>query len=185
MNLRGLRGVEEYETRDGIRVMRLHWTADPDKNTETPQGRDWLAGMKKGFPGGLNGTKWQQEMEINFKVVGGARVFPAWDEMLSAIIQEPFEIPENWPVYAGYDYGTYNPCSLGIYAFGGDDRVYKVDELVERGLSVHEQARLIKERPLWSRVQSCIGDPSIWRKNQSDKDSERLTSIGELSYLDR
>lgn len=179
--MRGLRGVEEYATRDGLRVMRLHYSADPDKNTETEGGREWLERMKKGWPGGLKGTKWQQEMEINFKIVGGSRVFPAWDDMLQYILQEPFEIPDNWPLYGSYDYGTYNPCSFGVYAFEGIDRAYKIDEIVERGLSVHEQASMIKSKPWFGRLQSIVGDPSIWRLNQSGgKDAERLTSIGEL-----
>jgi hypothetical protein len=162
--------------------MRLHYSADPDKNTETADGRQWLEDMKKGWPGGLKGTKWQQEMEINFKIVGGSRVFPAWDDMLQHILQEPFEIGENWPLHAAYDYGTYNPCSFGVYAFEGMERAYKIDEVVERGMSVHEQAQLIKSKPWWHRVKgSIVGDPSIWRLNQSgSKDTEELTSIGQL-----
>jgi hypothetical protein len=117
-------------------------------------------------------------MEINFKIVGGARIFPTWDDMLQSIIQEPFEIPENWPIYAGYDYGTHNPCAFGVYTFESMDRCYKIDEIVESGLTVHQQAKLMKEKPYWSRIQSIMGDPSIWRKDQS-KDND-LTSIGEL-----
>ena len=177
---RRVRGIEKYTTKDGTRVMRLHWTADPDKNTETEQGREWLESMRRGFPGGLSGSKWQQEMEINFKVVSGARVFPAWDEMLGSILQEPFEIPEHWPLHASYDYGTYNPCSFGVYAFESHDRAYKIDEIVETGLSAHEQARLFKEKPYFKRIATIVGDPSIWRLNQSAKDTEQLTSIGEI-----
>ena len=186
---RVLRGIENYVTSDSMRVMRLHYSADPDKNSETEIGRKWLTSMKKGFPGGMSGTKWQQEMEINFQIYGGRKVYPDWLERQPHVAVEPFNVPEDWPIYAGYDYGTSNPMAFTPIAFASVDECYQIDEIIQTGLSVPQQAKLILEKPYWGRVRGIVGDPSIWRKNQA-ADEEQLKSIGQMfedegSFMER
>ena len=175
-----LKGMEQYTTETGIRVLRLHYSADPDKDPDTEKGMRWFQNQIKGYPGGQAGAKWQQEMEINFSIFSGNKVYPDWIERQAKIAVDPFNVPEEWPIYCGYDYGTANPFALTAIAFKSNDECYQIDEIVEPNLSVPQQAALIRKRPYWERVRGIVGDPSIWRKTQSSKDEERLKSIGEM-----
>lgn len=159
--------------------MRLHYSADPAKDPDTEKGLRWFTSQVRGYPGGQAGAKWQQEMEINFQIYSGQKVYPDWQERQQKVAVEPFDIPEEWPVYAGYDYGTSNPMAFTPIAFASNDECYQIDEIVLTDLSVPQQAKLIKKKPYWERVRGIVGDPSIWRRNQSG-DEERLKSIGEM-----
>ena len=173
-----MKGIEYYTTRDGVRVMRLHYSADRRKDPDTEEGMRWFQSQVRGYPGGQAGSKWQQEMEINFQIFGGRKVYPDWQERQAHVAIPAIRVPEEWPIYAGYDYGTANPMSFTPIAFASIDECYQIDEIVETNLSVPQQARLMKSKPYWGRIRGIIGDPSIWRKNQSDV--ERLKSIGEM-----
>lgn len=184
------RGIHKYTTADRVRVMDLHYSADPVKDPETEVGFRWYQSQLSGYPGGAAGAKWRQEMEIDFEVLSGDKVFPDWMELESEIACDPFNVPEEWAVYAGYDYGTACNASFIPIAFAADDEMYQIDEISEPGLSVPEQARLIKAKPYWHRVRGIVGDPSIWRRNQSSVGEERLLSVGEMFenegiYMDR
>jgi hypothetical protein len=177
--LRGHRGIEQYTTRDGVRVLRLHYSADPDKDPDTEKGMRWFESQVKGYPGGQAGSKWQQEMEINFQIYGGRKVYPDWEERLPHVAVDPFKVPEEWPIYAGYDYGTSNPFAFTPIAFASTDLCFQIDEIVHTDLSVPQQAKMMMAKPYWGRVRGIVGDPSIWRRTQSG-DEERLKSIGEM-----
>ena len=42
---------------------------------------------------------------------------------------EPFEIPDNWTIYRGYDHGYAKPFSVGWYAVSPAERIYRIREL--------------------------------------------------------
>lgn len=60
-----------------------------------------------------------------------------------AHVVEPFEVPDNWPIYGAMDRGTAAPCSFGIYTRSPEGRVYKVDHYYEKGRKVTEHADAI------------------------------------------
>lgn len=166
-----------YETTTGIRVMKLHYTADPDKDPGR-NGMEWFQSAIKTYPGGVAGYDWQSEMEINFTQKRGYHVWPNFLDMQKQVTCSPFDVPPHWPIWAGYDYGHTNPFAFIAVAFDGVDYAYQIDEIHLRGKSVWEQAKLIKERPYFNRIQGVFADPSIWRKDQQD--GPKTTSIHEL-----
>jgi hypothetical protein len=64
-------GVTYWKTVDGINVLRVHYSADPDTRVE-----GWLEKKLEGYPGGKEGAAWRKEMEIDFSVFGGKKVYP-------------------------------------------------------------------------------------------------------------
>jgi len=61
----------------GFAAVRLHYSADPSKDPSTEHGKEWLERVRRLFP---DPNKWAQEMEINWFVAQGARVFPEFME---------------------------------------------------------------------------------------------------------
>lgn len=174
-----MRGIEYYGTKDQIEVMDLHYSSDPRKDMTTESGQRWYRHQRPGYPGGMKGAKWQQEMELNFGIRAGKLVWADFMDALPIITCEPFDIPNHWPIWCGYDYGLENPFAWTAIAFESEDRFYKIDEIIESGLTVHRQAELIKRRPYYDRIRGIIGDPSIWNITQH-KDAQTLVSIGDL-----
>jgi hypothetical protein len=173
-----LKGCSEYTTASGVSVLRLHYSADPARDPDTPDGLTWVQKQLKGYPGGMAGPKWQREMEINFSIRTSNKVFPNFADMQRWVACKPKDIPPHWPIWCGYDYGYTNPFAFVAVAFEGQDQCYQIDEIYMRGKSVWEQAKLIRERPYFDRIQGIIADPSIWRRDQQD--GARMTSINEL-----
>lgn len=174
-------GINVYRTQHGVKVVMLHYSACHDLDTE--EGQTWLRKqLAKGYVGGMTGDAWQQEMEMRFSVSGGERVFPDWiDKYLPSVSCEPFEIEEHWPIYAGYDYGTYSPFAFVAVAWKSENEFYQFDEIYLKGKSVGEQAELIRSRPYYARIQGIIGDPAIWHRNQNAlnlQGSPVLRSVG-------
>ena len=108
-----MKGINDYITADGVRVLRIHYTADPDKDIMTTKGRDWLAKSLVGYPGGLIGAKWRREMEIDFNAQGGQLVFPHMERHKGRIELPIWKaVPEDWKLYGGFDY-----AGRGVTAF--------------------------------------------------------------------
>jgi hypothetical protein len=95
-----MRGISKRTTKLGFHVLRLHYTADPDKDPSTPAGKRWLKEAKKG----MSDARWRQEHEIDYGALGGTVVFPEFDESIHYIDPPEEEwIAENWTTYLGCD----------------------------------------------------------------------------------
>jgi phage terminase large subunit len=56
-----------------------------------------------------------------------------------------FKIPQHWKWFGSYDYG-YNHCaSWGFWVTDEDGQVYRVNEIVQSGLRIDQQANAVKE----------------------------------------
>lgn len=91
---------------------------------------------------------------------------------------EPFNIPDSWPVYRGFDWGYAKPYSVGWYTIDQDGIMYRFRELygctgeADRGVEwtveklASEIARIEREDPqLRGRRITGIADPAIWQEN--------------------
>lgn len=93
-----MRGISTRETSLGFHVMRLHYSADQDKNPETETGSAWLEQAKQG----MSDARWRKEFEIDYGALGGELVFPEFDPSIHIV--EPFELdPENWTTWMACD----------------------------------------------------------------------------------
>jgi hypothetical protein len=84
-------GVQTWANPHGIRIFRLHYSADPDKTAE------WAAAQKAGM---TNEADYEQEYEINFSAKLGTLVYNLHEE---ATLEQSFCIPTSWTRYFGLD----------------------------------------------------------------------------------
>jgi hypothetical protein len=183
-----MKGLQTTTTHDGVRIVRLHYTADPAKDPTTRQGQAWLQRELVGYPGGQNDPRWRREMEIDFDAFGGQLLFPYLLEYQDAIMCDPIPaIPEHHDISAGFDYGTRNPSAMTLTAWNrltGHPLTFweyyetpqRKDEIdfefrLRKGYRVLAQA--IKDGPWWPEMQrrktTITADASIWNKTQETK----------------
>jgi hypothetical protein len=86
-----MKGIAIRTTQLGFNVLRLHYSADPDKDPATEKGAAWLSEAKKGMPD----ARWRQEYEIDYGALGGQLVFPAFDESVHCV-KDCFPIDEKY-----------------------------------------------------------------------------------------
>jgi hypothetical protein len=94
-----MKGLAIRTTSLGFRVLRLHYSADPEKDPTTEAGRLWYDEARKGIPD----ARWQQEYEIDYGALGGQRVFPPFEETIHVV---PAQFPldkKGSTVYLGAD----------------------------------------------------------------------------------
>jgi len=73
---------------------------------------------------------------------------------------QPFDIPENWSVYRGLDFGSTNPTACLWVTVDGDDNWFIVDEHYEVGKTIDYHSGVINSNKLNSRISASYGDPS-------------------------
>lgn len=71
----GCKGLLMRRTQEGFAVIRLHYSADPDKDAE------WVSREKPKF----NDAWWQQEMEISPHARSGQLIYPEFDPSIHVI----------------------------------------------------------------------------------------------------
>lgn len=84
-------GCQTWVNPHGIRVFRLHYSADPEKPP------DWAAKQKAAM---TNPADYEQEYEINFSAKLGTLIYQLHDE---ATLEKSFTIPAGWTRYFALD----------------------------------------------------------------------------------
>lgn len=95
-------GVRGWRTSEGWLVLRLHYSADPERANEA-----WVEEQLRGYRGGREGRDWRREMEIDFTAYKGAPVYALFDADDSA--RETLYRPE-LPLWRGWDFGYRHPA---------------------------------------------------------------------------
>lgn len=108
----------------------------------------------------------------------------------------PFEIPQTWTVYRGFDWGYAKPFSVGWYAIDNDGRMYHFREFygctgeADKGVewTVDRVAKAIHEiettdPQLKGRKIYGIADPAIWQENGGKSIAETMEE--NLVYFDK
>ena len=88
-------GITEYDTEDGVHVLRVHYSADPAKRS-----LEWKEREQKG----TTAADWEQEFEINFNVPKGKPWYPEFRYDFHVAAGPLAPIPGR-PVVRGWDYG--------------------------------------------------------------------------------
>lgn len=174
----------------------------PDKLSMTTTFRcnEWLdehdrrrfAEMEKRNP-----TRFRVAGDGDWGIDGGA-VFEEWsdrpehyaDRLWTHVI-EPFEIPPDWRIYRGFDFGYARPFSVGWFAVDHDGRLYHILELygcTERpntGLrwtpeQIFREVARIEREHRWLRGKQILGiaDPSIWDASRGESVYETACRCG-------
>lgn len=195
------KGLQATTTHDGVRILRLHYTADPAKDPTTDKGREWLLRELVGYPGGQNDPRWRREMEIDFDAFAGQLLFPYLLEYQGAIQVDPIDrIPDHHDLSAGFDYGTRNPSALILTCWdrltGNPMTFWEYYEAPRRKDEGEEEfryrkgyqvvCRAIKECPWWDEMKRrrtvITADPSLWNKTQETKAG--FKSVAELMAME-
>ena len=144
-----MRGIEVRDNPMGMRAIRVHYTADPAKDPEHPDpavaalAADWLAAQRMIYP---DPNTFAQEMEINFFVGSGARVYP---EFTQALHCQPLLFNPRKVVYRGWDFGYLCPVAI-LGQIDRDSRLLIVKEIIGRNQTTHEFAgAVIKQCAAW------------------------------------
>jgi hypothetical protein len=168
-----MQGIETYNTKESFRVVKVHYTADPDKSTEQA-----ISELLKGYPGGRTGPAWRKEMEIDFTAYSGQLLcYNIIQEYRHKIIMER-PIQAHFNKYGSLDWGRNNPASFHTYIVEDKKHIHSGYEIYGNGMSVADFATLIKASPFYKELCWISADPSIWNKTQETK--QGIRSLADL-----
>jgi len=160
------KGLTEKRTPEGICVLRVHYTADPERRAP-----EWKARERRKY---TSESAWQAEQEIVFGAGGGERLFADilnrhGDKILIDPETSGFQPSPHWNYFGGFDSGKANPTAALVACIDFDGTIYILREYYQPGLSPKQHA------PWLQRLQGFAGipiysDPSIFYATQAQND---------------
>jgi hypothetical protein len=82
-----MKGLSIRTTSLGFRVLRLHYSCDPDKDPATEHGKQWYEEARKGMPD----ARFRKEYELDYGALSGQLVFPTFEETVHVV-------PDQFPI---------------------------------------------------------------------------------------
>ena len=148
------KGLTVEENLNGFTVLRLHYSADPDKDYK------WAEEARKGYLTDI----WNQEMELDFTKATGRRVFPEFkrDLHIKEVVFNPLET-----VWRGWDFGYHHPAVVW-FQVDADDSPIILAELLGSEVVINSFAKDVV-RLSKKLFPGCnfldAGDPAVRAKN--------------------
>ena len=174
----GMRFRVNYE---GTAVLRVHYSADPDKSPDNEIGRQWIAIAKTK----MSEDDWEQEMEINYDSFSGR---PVVSNFRRDIFVKTFDYDPAAKVYMGVDFGS-EVCVAFFAQFlpipGYDFKQVKFfDEIMLRNSDTPALAKEIIDllRQNYSNAYDsrnflAFPDPAGMQRRETTSDKSQNTSI--------
>jgi hypothetical protein len=156
-----MQGVDFWETKDGIHVLRVHYTADPTKRSE-----EWIAHNKIGS----TEADWQMEMEVDWSSVKGVPFYPEFSVALH-VAKEPLIPHPEKRVIAGQDYGL-TPATVYVQVTPKGQILVLYPELQswESGILRHGNLMIqAKQTYFPNNPITYYGDPAGNQRTQTDE----------------
>lgn len=170
------KGVAEFRSAEsGTYALRVHYSADPEKDPDTDEGLKWLTRTAATYAGGTASVAWQQHYEINPLVRDGELCLPMFTQIQDRVIIPPIKLESQvgWSYDSGFDWGARNNTVWHIYGNSPNGNRYEVHEFSRPANQVggiFGVCEEMKAHPLFDRVNGRIqADPSIWNKDQNDE----------------
>lgn len=176
---------------NGIGVLLVHYSADPDKNPDTDKGRVWLKNERKQFHN--RPQEWNRRYEIDSMGPAGPRIFPEFDDTLS--YKPDLKFVKGQPLLVGFDYGTLHPAATFsqwdtdgnlrvLLEVAGDDphiefwftwinRLLKIHFFADMGIPDAQPDKETIERLQNDNLLRAYGDPA-----GNQRDSFKVSAIG-------
>jgi hypothetical protein len=158
-----MQGITEHKTDQGIHILRVHYTADPDKRDPV-----WITEQKRG----TTAAAWEREMEINFHVHPGKPWYPEfrYDTHVSKTALTPIQ---GRPIIRGWDYGlTPATCFTQTTTKGQLLILYPELQSVDCGILNHGKVVKSESNTYFSGCAfNDYGDPAGNQRSQSDEKS--------------
>jgi hypothetical protein len=188
------RGFQIRRKRNGVAVLSLHYSAIPERDPATDEGKKWFKRERKLAS---SASAWNREQEIDAYAKGGEAVFA---KILSdfydvIVISDPNWYPKpEWDVVGGLDHGKRNAtCFLKAYV----DRTTTYDWITKRPYpptlyvcgefysmqrdgwdnTVRQNVAEMKKMPDLDRMRWIRADPSIFPDTQTQGDTGEYSSI--------
>ena len=130
--------------------------------------------------------------------IEGGAVFEEWrddpahyQDRIGTHVIAPFEVPKEWKIYRGFDFGYAKPFSIGWWAADYDGRLYRIlelygcteepntgvkwapDEIFREVHRIETEHRWLKDKYI-----SGIADPSIWDVSRGVSVAETAQKFG-------
>jgi hypothetical protein len=148
-----VKGLSISENALDFTVIRLHYTADPDKDPATDAGLKWYESTRRLFPDPI---KWEQEFEINWWVASGTRVYPQFTESQHCLDVDGYRARK--PIYRAWDFGWHAPACL-IAQIDSKDRLVILKEVIGHQETTRDfSKRVIEKCSAWFPQQAQYRD---------------------------
>ncbi len=88
-----------------------------------------------------------------------------YPDVLQPLVVEPFDIPDDWPIFAGHDYGISNPTTGVWGALSPDDCLYLIAEYEQAGMAIEDHVERWRGWGWLEGMKDAFGDPAnpgIW-----------------------
>lgn len=162
-----LKGLECRRSGNGFFVAKVHYSADPHKDPETPEGAEWHKTARRGMPD----VSWRKEYEIDWFARSGQLVYPGFRRDVHVI--SPFSIPPSWPRYMAIDPGLRNPTAALWAAVDPENAVFLYDEYYQTEKIIQEHCRTMRGKEGETKIFLRLIDPSACGRNLINKRSNR------------
>lgn len=156
-----MEGLQEWNTPQGIHVLRVHYTADPEKRSAEWRDREMA---------GSSPRDWEQEMEINFEVPLGKPFYPEFRESFH-VAAAPLSPLQGRPILRGWDFGL-SPATAFLQSTPKGQIMVLYPELQswDTGITRHGQLVANESAAFFPGFSfSDYGDPAGAQKAQTDE----------------
>jgi hypothetical protein len=155
------KGVKVRMNRNGVLAISVHYSADPAKDPDTPEGREWLKDAKKG----MTDSMWRKEMEMDFQALRGKLVYEEWNPEWHVV--RPYSIPYEWTIIHAVDPGLANPCAMLWAAVKPDGDIVFFDEYYVKEKTIQEHASAVRQKEGQLRVNWRVIDAAAFIREQT------------------
>ena len=168
-------GMAVRRTIGGIPVVRLHYSAHPERNPD--ENPEWKAMERATY---TSQAGWDREQEIVDEAGGGelalADTIRTYRDRI--IITDPAWKPDmGWRVIGGFDHGKTNPTALEKAYIDYEGTIYFCGEYYMPGKSVWQHAPEMLKMPDVHRFESCLADPSIFDQKMNQESQKEPKAI--------
>lgn len=154
-----MKGVEAWDNKNGFRVVKTHWSADPTKSEE------WAESESAKY-GGRKSAYWRSEYEIDFGARRGGLVFENFTIDKHTIPALSDEILAHLPKWRSIDPGLNHACACGWYTvIDGTLILYR--ELYKKGWNVANFCQAIKALSAKEEYEYTLIDSSAYALTQA------------------
>lgn len=173
-----MRGVSVRRTMGGIPVVRLHYSANPDRDPEIHP--EWKELERQTY---TSQAGWDREQEIVDEAGGGElaladTLIAYWDKI---VITDPAWRPDpGWKVIGGFDHGKTNPTALERAYIDYTGNIYFCGEYYMPGKSVWQHAPEMMKLPDVGKFDACYTDPSVFDQTTQQERGKEPKAISQV-----
>ena len=133
-----MEGIQTWRTKKGWKVLRLHYTADPDKRSP-----EWKQAAMDSMPDQMS---FNREFEIDFTSSSGLPFYPLFYEKYAedkGYFCAPQPYPKRGLIYRGFDFGFRKPACIWLRE-GIDGVVRVLREFTPENIDVYQFRDAVK-----------------------------------------